>query len=47
MGDLVNLRRARKRRERERDAAVAAENRVVALQQGDERHALVVRIVRR
>ena len=29
------------------DQAVAAENRVVALQQGDERHALVVRIVRR
>ena len=28
MGDLVNLRRERKRRDREREAAVAAENRV-------------------
>ena len=27
MGDLVNLRRARKRRDRERDAAAAAANR--------------------
>lgn len=28
MGDLVNLRRERKRRARERDAAAAADNRV-------------------
>jgi hypothetical protein len=29
MGDLVNLRQARKRREREREASAGAENRVV------------------
>ncbi|RBP18383.1 uncharacterized protein DUF4169 [Roseiarcus fermentans] len=29
MGDIVNLRRARKRRDRERESAAAAENRVV------------------
>ncbi|MGO9422878.1 DUF4169 family protein [Roseiarcus sp.] len=29
MGDLVNLRQARKRREREREASAAAENRAV------------------
>ena len=29
MGEIVNLRRARKQRKRERDAAAAAQNRVV------------------